>query len=287
MTRIVPLLCLGCSLVIGATAYAMLGGSGAVDAPVPVPRGGPPVPRATLPANDAVQTARRECSVAALDAVIDGLRQACRADANDVASWHHLAEALLERAQTRSHRRGIVVGAPVWSQVPAEVTADVDAGLDAVAHVRTLGHDDADLYRVEAGLLSQRITGIGTALQWNQRIQQALAKAIALAKDDPRLHVALGVRQLLAPRMLGHDPARALEHFEFAARELADDERPAVFAAMASYLQKKRQQAVEWLEQAVARNPNNVFARVVLKRVRRDEDDPFGRDVTDEEAAAK
>jgi hypothetical protein len=76
--------------------------------------------------------------------------------------------------------------------------------------------------------------------------------------------------------LLGHDPERALEHFELAARALADDERPAVFAAMASYLQRKRLQAVAWLEQAVARNPKNSFARVVLQRVRRDEGDPFG-----------
>ena len=41
---------------------------------------------------------------------------------------------------------------------------------------------------------------------------------------------------------------------------------PAVFAAMASYLQQKRQQAIGWMEQAVAKNPQNRFARVVLQR---------------------
>jgi tetratricopeptide (TPR) repeat protein len=106
------------------------------------------------------------------------------------------------------------------------------------------------------------------------------------AQDDPQLHVVMGLRLLMAPSLLGHDPERALEHFDFAARALADDERPAVFAAMASYLQRKRQQAVAWLEQAVARNPKNSFARVVLQRVRRDEGDPFGRDVSVAEAAA-
>jgi tetratricopeptide (TPR) repeat protein len=134
--------------------------------------------------------------------------------------------------------------------------------------------------------MGQHITGIGSALQWNARIEAALTAAGERLRDDPQLHTMLGLRKLLAPKLLGHDPQRALEHFEFAARALADDERPAVFAAMASYLQRKRLQAVTWLEQAVARNPQNVFARVVLQRVRRDEPEPFGRDVSEAEAAA-
>jgi tetratricopeptide (TPR) repeat protein len=124
------------------------------------------------------------------------------------------------------------------------------------------------------------------AMQWNSRIEEALRQAGARRQDDPQLHVALGLRNLLAPQLLGNDPDKALEHFEFAAKSLPDDERPAVFAAMASYLQHKRQQAIGWLDQAVQRNPNNTFARVVRSRLRAGEDDPFGRDVTAAEAAA-
>jgi len=46
----------------------------------------------------------------------------------------------------------------------------------------------------------------------------ALAAATARAKDDPRLHVALGLRKLMAPEFLGHDAVGALTHFEFAAQ---------------------------------------------------------------------
>ena len=93
------------------------------------------------------------------------------------------------------------------------------------------------------------------------------------------------MRKLLAPRFFGHDPSAALEHFEFAANS-DDDERPAVFAAMATYLQNKRMLAISWLERAVERNPDNAFARVCLRRLRRGEEDPFGRDVTVEELAS-
>lgn len=284
MSRAVPLLCLGCAVLIGASTYSMLG-SGEADR-IAVPDGPAAVVPPVQAAAAALQTARRTCTLPAIDAIVLDLRATCASPTADGNTWHLLAEALLERVQLRSHRRGLTVGAPVYSELPGELAADIDAGLAAVARARELGHDAADLYRIEAGLMSQRITGLGTALQWNTRIKAALAKAAALAQDDPRLHVALGLQKLLAPKLLGHDPVAALQHFEFAAGSLVLDERPAVFAGMASYLQKKRQQAIEWLEKAVTRNPENVFARVVLRRLRRDEPDPFGRDVTDEEAAA-
>ncbi len=285
MNRAVPA-AIVCSLVaIGGTAWAMLA-PGTEDG-VAASRTSAPNRAGTEehPIAATLRAARRTCTVAALDEVVQDLRDRARTT-NEASSWQLLAEALLERAQMRSHRRGIVVGTPLHDRLPPELQADLDSGLAAVAMARQLGDDDGDLFRVEAGLLGQRITGIGTALQWNGRIQEALAQAVARAKDDPRLGVALGLRKLLAPKLLGHDPAGALVHFEFAAEHLPDDERPAVLAAMANWLQKRRQQAIAWLERAVARNPDNVFARVVLARLRRDEPDPFGRDVTDAEAVA-
>ncbi len=286
MSRLVPLLCLGCLVAIGASIWGMLG-SGAADR-LQAPKGTAASPglRTSSPLVQALDAARHECSLPALDEVVQRLQAQTKSAKNDLQAWHVLSAAMLERVQQRSHLRGMKVGEPIWSELPRELSLDVDAGLEAVARARELGDDSGDLFRIEANLTSQRITGLATALQWNGKIQDALAKSSERAQDDPQLHVALGLRKLFAPALLGHDPVRALEHFEFAAQALLDDERPAVFAAMASYLQKKRQQAVGWLEQAVARNPNNAFARVVLQRVRRDEGDPFGRDVTAAEAAA-
>jgi tetratricopeptide (TPR) repeat protein len=284
MKRAVPLLCLACVAAIGATGYSMLG-TGAADA-IGVPAAAPGTRPATSATAAALYAARRQCSLPALEPVLADLRTRTLVAPDDAEAWHLLAEALLERVQQRAHLRGIAVGTPVFTELPTDLSNDLDAGLAAVGKARALGDDGGDLYRIEAGLMGQHITGIGSALQWNARIEAALTAAGERLRDDPQLHTMLGLRKLLAPKLLGHDPQRALEHFEFAARALADDERPAVFAAMASYLQRKRLQAVTWLEQAVARNPQNVFARVVLQRVRRDEPEPFGRDVSEAEAAA-
>lgn len=285
MTRVLPALCIGCVVTLGGTGWLMLGPTAAERLAVPQALPAPPAQPADGLAK-ALRDARRTCDLAAFDAVLAGVRGACREHPDQRDPWHLLAEAHLERSLLRSHDRGIVVGAPVHAQLPKEVQDDLDAGLAAAKRARELGDDSSDLFRIEAGLLSQRITGLASALQWNGRIQDALRLAGERAADNPHLHVALGLRRLLAPKLLGHDPGKALEHFEFASRALPEDERPAVFAAMASYLQHKRQQAIGWLEQAVARNPQNRFARVVLRRLRAGEDDPFGRDVTAAEAAA-
>lgn len=197
-----------------------------------------------------------------------------------------LAEGLLQRAIQHGHLIGMKVGRPVYAELPATVAADLDAAEAAVTQAKELGDDSCDLFRISAEVMSQRITGLGSALRWNGKIQRAISEAAERAESDPHLHLALGLRRLMAPEFFGHDADKALEHFTYAADSLPEDERPALFAAMASFLKKKRLDAIAWLERAVARNPDNVFARVVLNRTRRGEDDPFGRDITADEAAA-
>lgn len=285
MTRLVPALCVAAALAVGGTTWVLLSARAHEHLAVPTTPGAAPQVNAG-PAT-ALVAARRSCKPEALDPVIAELTRAAEAAAADAAApWHLLADAHLERALARSHRRGLRVGEPTWSELPVTIADDVRLGLEAAAKAKQRGDETADLLRIEAALLSQRITGVTSALQWNGRIHAALQRAGELGKDDPRVHVAIGLRQLLAPKWFGHDAEKALEHFEFAARSLADDERPSVFAAMACHLQKKRQQAIDWLERAVATNPANLFARVVLKRLRAGEDEPFGRELGDAEIAA-
>ncbi|MBX3465158.1 MAG: hypothetical protein KF830_18480 [Planctomycetes bacterium] len=234
-----------------------------------------------------VQAARRSGDPAAIDAVVAALFAHTGADPHDAAAWHQLAEAALERILLRTRRRGLVIGQPTFATLPPEVAADVELGLGAVERARALGDDSGDLHRLEACLLGQRITGFVTALRWRPRIDEALAAAQARTPDDPQLHLVLGLRALLSPRGLGHDPARALAHFETAAGASADgEERAPLFAAMAAHLLQRREAALDWLERAIAANPGNPFARVVRRRLLGGEAEPFARDVSDDEEAA-
>ncbi|MFO1076701.1 MAG: hypothetical protein U1E73_03135 [Planctomycetota bacterium] len=287
MSRLVPVLSLGCLVGIGWTAYSMLSGGGTGALPAPPVAALPTAAAAPAAAEDQLlQQARHACTIEALDAAVQKLRDKAADLPKDRAAWRRLADALLQRVLQRNLLLGLRVGEPLHAELPAATAADLDAADDALAHARALGDDSAEAHMISAEVMSQRITGLTAALQWNGKIEEELAKAGERAEGAARLHLALGLRKLMAPAFLGHDPQAALGHFDFAAKADQVDERPALFAAMASYLQKKRLDAIAWLERAVARNPNNTFAKVVLARVQRGEDDPFGRDVTAVEAAA-
>ncbi|MFT4515651.1 MAG: tetratricopeptide (TPR) repeat protein [Planctomycetota bacterium] len=282
MSRLVPILCVACVVGIGLTAWSQLT-AGTSD--VTIPNGDQaPAKEVATNATEQLRTARMACTVAALDSYIDTFAKEATAKPRKEL-WHNLAEAYLERALQRTHLRGMAPGEPTFEELPADFAGDLKSGLDAVAKARKLGDDTGELFRIEAGLMSQHITGFGSAIKWNSKIAAALETAVERIADNPQLHTALGLRKLFAPKFWGNDPAKALEHFEFA-DSIDGDERPAVFAAMASYLQKKRQQAITWLERAVKKNPDNKFARVVLQRLRRGEDKPFARNVTEAELAA-
>jgi tetratricopeptide (TPR) repeat protein len=283
-----------CLLLLVGTAWAILGEDAGAQVPVPPASAAlaeapaATAPPSALPEEQALAAARRTCSLAELDRFVEDQRRAVGRAPGDRAQLRLLAKGLVERLLLRTQLRGMTPGEPVYAELPGPVRKDCDEALDLLAKARELGDDSAENWRLEASVLSHRITGLGSALQWNGRIQHALANAGKRDAADPALHMSLGLRKLFAPNaLLGHDPAKALEHLEFAARAMADDERPGVFAAMAAWLLRRRAKAIEWLEHATARNPNNVFARVVLARLRRDEPEPFARDVTPAEAAAR
>ena len=117
------------------------------------------------------------------------------------------------------------------------------------------------------------------ALAERPAIQKAIEQARALKPDHPRVLVALGCEKLFAPRFLGHDPEGAKGMFLSASEALPEDERPLVFAAMAAHLLRQHEEAIQLLERAAARNPDNRYAAAVLTRLRAAEPDPFGRDV--------
>ena len=274
------LLCLG---AIGVTLGAQIWSWQA-----PLPTATEVSPPAARPGDrhQLLQAARHSCSLEAVDEFLAGQRQLVQQHPDDAAALHLLAEALLERVQVRNMPRGLAVGEALYAQLPPDIARDLGEGLRSVRRARELGDDSSENYRIEAGLLGNEITGIGSALRLGTAMRAALQQASERDRNNPRLHINLGLQKLLAPKLLGQDPEQALQHLEFAARSLPDDERPALFAAMAAWLLHQRDHALQWLDTAVQRNPHNLFARAVLDRVRRGEPEPFARDVSPAEASA-
>ena len=289
MTHSTAPLCLAAAILFASSSCSERQGAGEAAAPARAQAHATPTrsapPEAVRGLAEALESARRTCDLSAIDAFVSKAQQAAEAAPESAATWRVLAEAHLERAQQRTHLRGMMVGEPLFDELPEALEGDLSAGIEAIAAARERGDDSGALFRIEAGLLSQRITGLSSALRYSGDISRALAAAEERDAEDPKLQVALGLRKLLAPRLLGHDAEKARAHFERAV-ENGGDERSAVFAGMATYLQEKRGEAVQWLERAVAANPSNTFAQAVLARLRRGDPEPFGRDVTAAEAAA-
>ena len=176
-----------------------------------------------------LKAARRRGSMKALDAVIINARECINAAPDDGGIWRVLAEAHLERAQQRIHLRGLNVGQPFFTKLPAEFEGDLDAGLAAVAQAQLHGDDSSSIFTTKALLTSHRITSVMTALRYNGAIDRALAAAERRDGDAVELQIALGLRKLLSPELFGHDADGALAHFQRAATD-GDDERASIYA---------------------------------------------------------
>ncbi|MDJ0973750.1 MAG: hypothetical protein QNJ98_04765 [Planctomycetota bacterium] len=230
---------------------------------------------------DVLAEVRRECRLGSLDAFIEAQRalvEQAETPADRGRHLHVLAEAYLERVYCRTARLGMRPGEPLFRRVPAPIEADIRAGLEALAEARAVGEPEADGYRVEGSLLANRITSMGTAMKLKRPITDAYKRSLELDAENPRLHVALGCRKLFAPKLLGRNLDKAMEHLTYAARGLPQDERPRIFAALVAYMQDDEGEALRWAQEALQVNNRNIFVIAVLERLLAGEADPFGRD---------
>jgi tetratricopeptide (TPR) repeat protein len=233
-----------------------------------------------LPISEEIARARLTGSLEALDRFIERQAERCRTQGGDAATWRGLAEAHLERCLLRDQHKGMAVGKPTHATLPESNRTDIDLGLRAIEKALELGDLDPDAPRIQSSLLSLKATGWGEVLALRPKIQAALRKAEGIDPSHPRVVIARACEKLFAPnRLFGHDPGAAERMFLRAAERLELDERPYVLAAMAAWLQKKTEQAINLLERALDRNPNNRYAREVLRRLRVAEAEPFARDV--------
>lgn len=225
-----------------------------------------------------VAETRLSCDIDDLDGLVADQQELVEEDPTP-ENLRVLAEAVYERILARDMRKGFKIGSFVDAASYAINRGDIELGLAAIRRAKKLGDTSAESDRLEAGLLSQSLTDLGAVFKTRAAIDAALQRAL---KKDPRnghVHVALGCRLLFVPSWLGQDIDKAIEHFEFAARVLPNNERPCLFAAFGRYLQGARGACREWLEKARAKNPKHPFLLAVLARLAAGEDKPFERDL--------
>lgn len=186
-----------------------------------------------------------------------------------------LAETHLELGQFNDVGAGLEIGAPIRTTVSDQLRGHIDAGMAALLQARDLGDDDAENHRIESSLLALEIHGLASAFKVNGRATAALNAAVERDEANPRVQVAIGCRLLFAPAMLGGDPSRARDHLIAGANGLPYDERPLLYAAMASWKLGDAEQCQRLLEQASNRTSANPLVKAVRRRLAAGVDDPF------------
>lgn len=232
------------------------------------------------PRSAVLAVARRTTQENALDAFVREQAERCaKADAS-AEDWRILGEAHLECVLQMTSVKGMAVARPSFPKPPATLLAHLDAGERAIERARALGDQHSETARIEAGLKSNRIVGIASALRLGSEVDRLIGEAAERDQGNPHVAVARGCRLVFAPRFLGGDPQAALMLFEQAAEAMPDDERPLVFAAFAAHVVGDAGLARKHIHAAARRNPANRYAAEVSGRLERGEADPFGRDVT-------
>ncbi len=231
------------------------------------------------PGSAALMAARLPMQRDLLEAFVKAQAERCTAAGATAEDWRVLSEAHLECVLQMTSVKGMAVARPAFAKPPTAMLQHLDAGEQAITRARALGDRHSETARIEAGLKSNRIVGVASALRLGGEIDRLIAEAAERDQGNPHVAVAQGCRLVFAPKFLGGDPRAALALFERAAEAMPDDERPMIFAAFAADILGDAALARRHLEAAAQRNPANRYAREVAARLARGEADAFGRDV--------
>ncbi len=223
---------------------------------------------------------RKSCDTIRLNSFLADQIVRCQQQPANKDELRILAQTYVERVALRTIGKGMSIGEPMFETIPENIERDLDQGLAAIAKLHELGCTHSETFRIEATLLSNKITGLRSVWQHSSRIQNALDQAYEKDPSNPRVLIALGLRKLLAPKFFGHDANAGRTLLLKAADALELDERPLVYAALAEHSLGKLAACQELLETAVEHNPNNPFAVAVLERVVAGDPSPFANDIS-------
>lgn len=103
---------------------------------------------------------------------------------------------------------------------------------------------------------------------YGRRSYNEIALALKLDSGNPRASLAMGIWKLRTPRLFGGDPDEAVGHFQRAVQLEPRSVQARVWLGVAFKERGRRAEAREALEQAVALQPQNAWARSELDQLR-------------------
>lgn len=148
----------------------------------------------------------------------------------------------------------------------------IDRAIEAALHSAQLDDKSADTHALLADSYGRRIS-YGAAMflgpKYGPKVKEEAAKAMALEDKNPRVWASDGRKFLMAPKMFGGDPAKAIESLK---KSLELDANQAETWAWLSEAYKKhgdKTQANEAIQKALQLEPQNPLIKWMAGEVSR------------------
>ena len=154
-----------------------------------------------------------------------------------------------------------------WRKETGEALRHLDEAIASAKTAVRLNPQHSDSHRL-LGEAYGRLIGLKggmTGLLYGRRAHNEIALALKLDPENPRASVAMGIWKLRTPKLFGGDPEEALRHFHRAIQIEPQSAPARVWLGVALKEQGRREEAREALEQAVALQPQNGWARGELE----------------------
>jgi tetratricopeptide (TPR) repeat protein len=148
----------------------------------------------------------------------------------------------------------------------------IDRAIEAALHSAQLDDKSADTHALLADLYGRRI-GYGAAMflgpKYGPKTKDEVAKAIALDGKNPRVWASDGRKFLMAPKMFGGDPAKAIESFKKSLELDAEQAETWAWLAQAYKKQGDKTQTNEAIQKALQLEPQNPLIKWMAGEVSR------------------
>jgi tetratricopeptide (TPR) repeat protein len=148
----------------------------------------------------------------------------------------------------------------------------IDRAIEAALHSAQLDDKSADAHALLADLYGRRI-GYGSAMflgpKYGPKVKDEVAKAMALDDKNPRVWASDGRKFLMAPKMFGGDPAKAIESFKKSLALDANQAETWAWLAQAFKKQGDKTQTKEAIQKALQLEPQNPFIKWIAGEISR------------------
>jgi tetratricopeptide (TPR) repeat protein len=206
----------------------------------------------------AMAAARKTHDEAQLQSLKKQLEENITRNASDALTYYDLARVqsyLMDVYEMRRDKRA--------------AGAAVDKAIEAAQRSIQLEEKSADAHSLMADLYGRKIAygGMFAGARFGPKVGEENKRAMALDDKNPRVWASLGRQYLMAPKMFGGDPGKAVESFQKSLAIDPSEDQTWVWLAKAFHKLGDTAKSREAIQRALQLNPGSPFAKAAAAEV--------------------